>query len=77
MVTVLRRLQIDHGIGTTAAQGRDIMMYRVDALRGSAHHATQLLADTITQPLFSDEELEEARVRLLPLLLSPPPYAST
>lgn len=50
---------IEHGIGMTATQSKDMIVYRADALRASAREATQLIADTVIRPLFTAEELAE------------------
>lgn len=49
------------GMGVFAAASRDSMMYRVEVLRGQLGQAVDFLADTLMNPLLSDEQVDEAR----------------
>lgn len=45
-----------------ANASRDVVMYKVDALRGNLDAAVELLADTVIRPAFTADEMAEAAV---------------
>lgn len=49
------------GISTGAVFNREAIMYKVDTLRANLEPALAALADTVTQPAWSEEELNDAR----------------
>jgi hypothetical protein len=46
----------------SASTGREVIMYKVDAVRGSVRSAVELLADTIANPVFAPSEISHAKV---------------
>ena len=50
-----------HGITTSSVFNREVLMYKVDTLRSSLSPAMELLAESMLQPAFSKDDLEEAR----------------
>lgn len=52
---------VSHGITPSALFNRDVLMYKLDFLRGNVHEAMQLLAECVLQPNFSDELMDNAR----------------
>ncbi len=56
------RYNQEHGITSFAGIGREVLMYKVDAVRGVVKEGVQLIADTILNPVFASNEILEAQV---------------
>lgn len=55
------RLTQDHGMTTGAVFNREVLMFKVDALRGSVREALTLLVDAALRPALGEEDMEKAR----------------
>jgi hypothetical protein len=55
---VLRFTQ-QHGISTGSVFNQEVLLFKVDALRGSLRQAIQLLAEAVLYPRLGEEDMEE------------------
>jgi processing peptidase subunit alpha len=57
----LLRLTQEHGMTTGAVFNREVLMFKVDTLRGSVREALALLVDAALRPALGEEDMERAR----------------